>query len=185
MKHFLLLLIISTSIVSCDKINTLQQDFNCKTQRFSKTEIITDVQDKFTVTVPKHWKTSLFFNNYQSQIQSADTLKQLSETYILITALNNGNLEVNDAFKDKKLKQYEEDHFKNAKFKFITYNDKPSIWFLAKGEKLNKTYHYFQLFVKNSPTDYFEFSTEIYGDDLVDERLCESIALLKKVEILK
>ena len=185
MKHYFSIIIIALSITSCSKPSDLQLDFNCKTQHFTNTEKVDDVQNKFAITVPKHWKTSLFFNNYQTQIQTADTVKKFSETYILITALNNGDLQVNEAFKDKKIKQYEEDAFENAKYKFVTFKGKPSIWFLAKGRKLNKTYHYFQLFIKNSPTDYFEFTTEIYGDNLIDERLCESIALMGEFEVLK
>ena len=184
MKYSILIIVTLLSIISCSKPSELQKTFNCKTQHISNTQEITDFQKKFTISIPKHWKKSFYYDTVQTQIQVADTLKQLTDTYLLIASLNSGELNINDTFKNKVLKGLEQETYENTKYKFVQFKNKPSIWFLAKGKKLDKTYHLFQLFIKNSPTDYYEITSQFFGDDLVDERLCESIAILEKIKFL-
>jgi len=179
-------IIILLTIISCKKTSNLNTEFNCETSNFNNLEKITDIKNRFKLNIPKHWNTRLYYDDVQTQIYTADTTKQLSQTYILDIAFNSGELILNDAFKDKivtDLKQNEQ--LENLKFQFNKFHKKSSIWFLSKGIKSNLSYHFFQLFILNSPTDYYEITTKIYGDELVEKRLCESITLIEKIEFLK
>ncbi len=184
MKLTFILLFISTVFLSCSKPSELQESFSCKVTNLTNTKKTTDFKNKFTLSVPKHWKKSLYYDTVQTQIQVADTLKQLTETYLLIASLNSGELKIDATFKNKVLENLEKEQYENAKFKFIQFKNKPSIWFLAKGKKLDKTYHFLQLFIKNSTTDYYEITAQFYGDDLIDKRICESITVMEGMEFL-
>lgn len=184
--YFLFLIVILITITSCSKKNNLKHQFNCKTINFSNIEEIIDMNKQFKLKVPKHWNTRLYFDNNQTQIYSADTTKQLSQTYILDISFNNGELILNEAFKDTIIKNLtQKEQLKNLQFQFDQFKEKPSLWLFSKGKNNNLTYHYFQLFVLNSPTNYYEITTKIYGDKLIEERLCESISFMDEIEFLK
>jgi hypothetical protein len=185
-RYFLASAVILFTIFSCKNTSNLSTTFNCKTSNFSNLEKIADIKKQFRLNIPKNWNTRLYYDDIQTQIYTADTTKQLSQTYILDVAFNSGELILDNAFKNKilsNLKQNEQ--LENLKFQFDTFHKKPSIWFLSKGKKSNLSYHFFQLFILNSPTDYYEITTKIYGDEFVEDRLCESISLMDEIEFLK
>ena len=185
MKLKILLITLSLYLISCSKPSKLQEEFNCKISNFSNTEKVIDIKETFELTIPKSWKTSLYYDTVQTQIFTADTTKQLTETYILDFALNSGELVLNEDFKTTVLTNLKEESLLNLKYSFDTFKEKPSLWFISKGQKQNKDYYYFQLFCINSPIDYYEITTKIYGDQLIDERFCESLALIEKINFLK
>ncbi len=184
MKHFLILLITIQILFSCQQKSNLQKDFICEVSNLSNTKKVIDIKKKFSIQTPKHWKTNLYYDNIQTQIYTADTTKQLSETYILDIALNSGELILDDSFKNKVIENLHATKLQNLKFKFDTFKEKPSLWFVSKGKKRDLDYYYFQLFILNSPTDYYEITTKIYGNEHLDTRLCESIAIISKIEFL-
>ena len=65
------------------------------------------------------------------------------------------------------------------------FKDKPAYWYLVKGFKNGYPFHQFNLLVKNTANTYFSAYSEIYGDDLMDERLCSSISILENIEFLE
>lgn len=182
---YLYLLIAVIILTSCEKQSNLQKDFICKTISFSNTKEILDFKKQFSIATPNNWKTNLYYDNTQTQIYTADTTKQLSETYILDIAFNSGELVLDDNFKNKIIIDLKEEQLQNLKFKFDTFKEKSCLWFVSKGMKKKLDYYYFQMFVLNSSTDYYEITTKIYGNELLDERLCESIAIISEMKFLK
>jgi hypothetical protein len=186
MKFNIIILFLFFTILSCNKSNSLEKAFKCKSYTLSNTKGIDDFLHKFRLHIPKHWKKNLYYDNVQTQVFTADTTKQLSQTYILDVALNSGELKLNDDFKTKVIQNLQEnEQLVNLNSKFDTFKDKPCLWLLSKGEKQKKIYHFFQLFVLNSATDYYEITTKIYGEDQFEDRLCESISIINSIEFLE
>ncbi len=184
MKFYKILFLILIVLVSCKKQTQLQKEFNCKTNSsFSDLEKIDDFKNKFSLQVPSKWATKLFYNNHETNIMTADSLKSFTKTYILDVSLVSGDLQLNEYFTTKTIQNLvTEESLVTIKHELTTFKDMPAIWFLSVGKSGDYKYHYFQLFAKNSPVDYFKITTKIYGDELIDERLCESIALMQKLD---
>ena len=172
------------SILSCKQKTNLQKEFICETKSFSNTEIVSDFNNTFNITVPKHWKTQLYFNNLQTQIFTADTTKNLTNTYTLNFEYNSGDLIINDDFSNKIIKDLNQNNYILLKSKNDVFKNKPSIWFVSKGKKSDFDYFYFELYVKQTNTNYFKITSEIYGDKNLDERFCESIAVIETLKVL-
>ncbi|MCF6349938.1 MAG: hypothetical protein L3J23_02775 [Flavobacteriaceae bacterium] len=183
MKTIIPSLLFLILLTNCNEKSALQKEFNCESVTFSPLEKITDFKEKFSLKVPKKWATKLFYNNHETNIMSADSLKSFSKTYILEVSLISGDLKLDPNFTHKIITDLvNEEKLITLKHDFNTFKKLPSVWFLSSGESGKFKYHYFQLFIKKSPTNYFKITTKIYGDKLVENRLCESIALMHKIE---
>ena len=181
--NFTLFLILMISFSSCTKKLSLQEELNCSTSSlFSNTFERKDIHKNFKIDIPKTWKYQLYYDDYQSSIFMADTIKELTASFILDVAWKNGGLELNDSFEKSLL---DTSSYSIVKSNLEQFKDLPCYWNVSKGIKENFTYHIFNLFIKTSEGDYLEFKTEIYGDDLVDERLCEALKIINSVEIIK
>ena len=83
MQKELLLLIVIVLTTSCKK-TVLDKEFSCNSTTVNGVlERNEDVKKTFSIQIPMHWKTNLFFDELQSSIYFADTTKQLTETVIL------------------------------------------------------------------------------------------------------
>ena len=76
-------------------------------------------------------------------------------------------------------------NLQKVKGETIQFKSKPAYWYLVTGTKKGFTYNQFNLMIKLSKETYFTAYSEIYGTDKVDERICESISLLDKIEFLQ
>lgn len=186
-KIFILLLLLLV-VVSCSKpieITKLQNEFHCKMGSFSNTETVNDYKNKFNITVPKHWNTQLYFDNLQTQVFTADTTKNLTNSFTLNFEFNSGDLKIDDDFKNTEIKNLNESNLQVLKNKEDIFKDKSSIWFVSKGNKQNFDYYLFELFIKYNKVSYYKISSEIYGDENIDERLCKSIAVIETLQFLE
>jgi len=182
----ILLLIFTLSLISCQK-NNLIKEFNCKsTPEFSDTKEIRDVLKKFKLTLPVNWKTQLYYDDFQSEIYSADTTKSLKESYILDVSWHQGELDLNESF-DQTVKDTLaiKEGLSLVKSNFSEFQDKPCYWNLSKGKSGEFTYHFFQVYVKTQVDEYFTFTTKVYGDENIEERLCSSIQLADKIKFIE
>ncbi len=182
----IIILLLTISFISCQK-NDLKSEFNCKsTTSFSNTKEIRDVLKKFRLTLPSNWKTELYYDEFQSEIFSADTTKSLTQTYLLDISWHQGELNLNEAF-DQTVKDTLaiKEKLSPVKSSFIKFKDKPSYWNLAKGKYGEHTYHFLQVYVKTEVDEYFTFTTKVYGDENVDDRLCEAIQISDKIEFIE
>ncbi len=184
--HKLIIIFLAITILSCKK-NDLKKDFNCGTSlTYSDTKVVQDVMKKFTIKFPKNWDTKLYYDEFQSEIYSADTSKSLTQTYILDVSWHQGELTFDKAFVQAvKDTLAIKEKVSVVKSNFIRFKEKSGYWSLSKGKTGKYTYHFLQVYIKTHVDEYFTFTTKIYGDDRVEERLCESIALVDGIEFLK
>ena len=177
---FFFLLIIA---ISCSKRTSLADELTCrKFQSLGDTENKQDFNKKFEIKIPVNWKHKGYFDDYQSSLFAADTLKQLTETYILDVAYKNGEINIGDSFSVQLNKNNALEVLKSNTEKFKDYT---SYWQVSKGEKNGYPYHLFNMFIETSKQGYIEIKSEFYGEKLVDERLCESLGIISTLKILK
>jgi len=168
--------------MSCTKKTALEEIINCSTTTFdADLKEYVDVNKNYKISIPNNWKVQKYYDNFQSDIFAADTLKQLTETYILDTSFKTGELQLNAEF-GLKIKNSTSDEIVTSKFEVI--NEKFVFWYLTKGIKNNYEHHELTLYFKTSADTYLQVSVEIYGLEMVDERLCEAINLIKTIEFI-
>ncbi|SNR35704.1 hypothetical protein [Lutibacter flavus] len=184
MKHLLFIFLLMFILTSCVKQSDLSKSFDCKTHNLNNLTTITDFKNNFRISIPSDWKTNLYYDNFQSEIFTADTIKQLSETYILDVSFNYGNLNFDDSFHKKTDSLLTNSNLQKIKSNTIQFRNKPAYWYVVKGTKKGFNYHQFNLIVLNSENTYFTANSEIYGDNNIDDRICESISILDKIEFL-
>ena len=182
---FLFLLLIVISLTSCTK-NDVADAFDCNSSiHFSETKEMNDVLKKFKIDVPVSWNTKLYYDEYKSKLYSADTTKNLSETYIMEITWNQGELEINEDLAQKVVESIEDKEDLNTlKSGFGKFKKFPAYYILSNGQSMNFDYFYLQVYVKTNPDEYFTFTTKIYGNEFVDERICASIALFHEIKFL-
>ena len=184
MKNSFILLLVILSILSCKQKTNLQKEFLCEVKSISNTEEVIDFKNKFSIEIPKTWKTQLYYDTIQTQIMTADTTKNFTNTYALIFEYNSGNLKIDDTFLEEELQKLQKENLLVLKNKKDNFKGKPCIWFVSKGKKLKYDYYYFELFVKQNKNHYFKISSDIYGDENIDERFCESIAYIETLKFI-
>jgi len=184
LKFSIILLFFFTS---CKKDDSIKSAFECDApSHFTNTKEYKDVLSKFKLKVPKYWKTNLYFDEFQSEIYSADTTKQLSETYIIDVTWHRGELRFDEEFEEKINKNITE------KNDLITINSgygkfkrRKSYYNISVGENTDIAYHYLQIFMKYSSDEYYTFTTKIYGEEFVNERICTSIEVFENIKFIK
>jgi hypothetical protein len=185
--NYLLLLIISIVLVSCSGKSELEKKLNCSANLdYIDFKESVDFKNTFKLNVPNKFSEQLFYNNYQTTIMVADTTKSLTNSYMLEINYNSGNLVIEDKLKydlaSKLLKEEQLEVFQDGVTKI---NKKDAFWLKAKNEKGKYPYHQFLLLIKDTSTNYFEVKTKVYGEENVEERICESVAIIKSLEKIK
>ena len=181
--HFRIIYFLSFLIffTGCSKRISLEDELSCsRFTSFQNATQFSDFHKNFSINIPSGWKHKFYYNDYQSAIFMADTIKPLKETYIIDTSWKYGELILDESFKSK----VKSDQLVVLKSNFEPFLDKASYWQISKGTKNGYTYHLFNLFIKTSVDTYLEIKIEFYGKNLVDERLCASFALIKSIQIL-
>lgn len=183
----LVLLIIGASLLflSCSPQSKISKDFNCKTPSFNNLEKVTDIKKLFSIDLPKTWKTNLFYDDVQSSIYTADTTKQLSETLLLDFTIINKNINFDTDFK---LHQEQENLTKNlikTTSKETILNNKPSYYTVSSGKKSNYNYKVCHIFIKINAQNFILVKAEIYGDSLINKRMCTAFSLIEKIKIIQ
>lgn len=180
-----LYLICFLSIISCSNKLEIEKRFDCNVPKANNTKQFTDFKKNYKIKIPKHWKTSLYYNAIQSEIFTADTTKQLTESYILETSFNLGEVTFDKNFSKKIDSVLMADNLVLVSSGEEEFHKKPSVWYLSKGNKNGFTYHQLNLFTKLSKTNYFSTTTKVYGEHLINQRFCESISIQKTVTFLE
>ena len=168
-------------IFSCQQQSNISKDFNCEKLSFSSLEEITDMKNLFSVKLPENWKTNLYFDDIQSSIYSADTTKQLTETAILDISFVQKSIVFDDNFKLNLERENLANHLIRTTSKEQKFNKNSSFYSISKGKKGNYNYQVLDFFIKVNDQNFLHTKTQIYGDSLVEERLCSSINLIEKI----
>jgi hypothetical protein len=185
MRNFSFYCFVFLFFSGCSNQSEIGKKMNCSATTYKNTKEITDFNKNFTLNIPSNWKTELYFDNYQSEIFSADTLKQLSETYILAASYNLGTLDFDSDFHHRKDSVLTANNLKIIDSGNESFLSKPSFWYISKGTKNNFDYHRLTVLTKLSENTYFSAYSEIYGNANVDKRICESISLLESIQFLE
>jgi len=183
MKQIIILFLV-LSLQSCYQPSEIQKDFSCNDKiSFNDAILMQDFQKKFELMVPKKWATKLFYNDYQTSLMTADSLKPLTKSFILDVSLNNGELKVDDKIKNTVIRNIiTKEHLRINKLKVGKFHNKPSLWLLAEGTRNNLPFHLFKLLSKNDQTTYYQIEAQIYGDSLVNNRVCKVISMLETLK---
>ena len=184
MKKLLSFLILVTVLISCSNQSELSKKFNCKNITLENTTSISDFKKNFKLKLATAWKKDLYYNRFQSELFAADTTKQLTDTFILVTSFNLGELNLNTSFYQKNDSILTASKLQKLDFGNLSFKEKPAYWYVAQGSKNNFEYHTFNLIIKLSENTYFNAYSEIYGAKNIDERICKSIAIIETVEFL-
>ena len=174
------------SAFSCQK-NDIESELGCgAAPKLGETKEIRDILKKFKLVVPKDWSTQLYYDEFKSQIFAADTVKSLTETYILDVAWHQGELTLDEALaKNVKDTLYSKEQMTTVKSGFGKFKKKSSYWNLSQGKESGRLYTFLQVYLKTEVDEYFLLTTKLYGNTNVDSRLCESIALFDKMKIIE
>lgn len=169
--------------VSCQQKSFLNTEFSCTSNTIHNLEEIMDVKKIFSVQFPENWKTNLYYDDMQSSIYTADTTKQLTETTLLDVTYIKKSIALNDIFKLKNEQENLANGFIQVQSKDITLFNKPAYYAISKGERRGFSYQVCNLFIKINEENFIHTKAEVYGDLLVNERLCNAINLIEKIKI--
>ena len=187
-KPFYLFVFFSGIFIQSCQVETseLSKSFSCTNiNKLSNFESITDFNKNFSIQVPKHWNTKLYYDSVQSEIFTADTIKSLTETYIMDFSVITNDLKINEDFKTKVREKIEVSGMKVIDEKFYTFKNNKAFYNLSFGNSKGKDLHIFQTYIKINEYKYMLIKTEFYGKEGFDSRLCESISIINKVNINK
>ncbi len=184
MKKLLFLFLI-IGFISCTKTSKLDKLFDCKSNNTISTNTITDFNKNFSINILTNWKTKLYYDNVSSEIYAADTLKELTKTFIIGVSFFKGNLKLNKEFITKS-----DSLFSLKKLKIITsekekFINKPSYWYVLSGTKKGFSFHQLNITIKNDGKSYINTTVDVYGDKSVNSRICQAISILKTIQFLQ
>lgn len=188
MKLKLLYLLLATGLlsISCTQKLQLLNDFNCeRTLKEFKTKQLKDFKNNFKLRYPKSWKSKLYYDDFQSEIMIADTLKPLSNSFIYDASWNHGEIEINNEFESTiNAKVKTKDNLNLLKSGASFFKKKPYYWHLLNGTKNKRPYHLFKAYVKTGVDTYLMLAIDIYGNEAVEERLCLALEIFETTEFL-
>lgn len=170
-------------LYSCGEQSELSKEFKCSEVSLGELEMTSDFQDRFSLPIPTHWKTNLYFDNTQSSIYFADTTKQLTETVILDATFYKQKIDFKTSVLPQIQTNYVNSGLLEASNREFTLQEHPSYFSIAKGKRRDFTYTICNVFMNTTGDKFMHVKIEVYGDSLVNERLCKGINLIEKIEI--
>ena len=185
MNKGILLLLIGASLLfsSCSHQSKVSKDFNCKASSFNNLKEVKDFKNLFSIELPRTWKTNLFYDDIQSSIYTADTTKQLTETLLLDVTFINESIKFDAAFKLKQEQENLSEKLIKIKSEEILIINKPTYYTYSKGKKGSYNYQVCHFFIKINEQNFILAKAEVYGDSLVNNRLCKAFAFIENIKI--
>lgn len=168
--------------ISCNSSSELSKDLNCDFHSFSNLETFTDFKKNFSIKLPKKWKTNYYYDNTISSIYSADTTLNLTETILIDASFVLNPINFDDSFINKLKKDTESMNLQEVSSKKTTLFKKPCYYTISEGKKGQYKYTVFNVFTKEN-TGFLHIKTEVYGDSLVDKRICKAVSLIEKIQL--
>jgi hypothetical protein len=173
-------------LTSCHSTHNLDEIFNCTaTKKLNQLETITDFKSGFSVDIPKSWNTKLYYDELNSEIFTADTLKTLQETFIMEFAMINSALKLDNHFIDELQRKTTQDGLTTIKKGMATFDKHKGYYHLGQGTAHETPIQIFQWYIPVDEMHYFRIKTQIYGQENADERLCESFQLINHITFIK
>lgn len=182
-NNYIIIFSAALLIFSCQSKSRISKDFNCSTSEFNNLEKVKDLKKLFAIEIPKSWNTNLYQDETQSSIFTGDTTKQLTETVLLDVTLIKNKIRFNEAFLLKQEQEHLSKNLIKVKVEELTFLNKPSLYMLFKGKKGKFNYQVCNTFIKVNNSNFILAKSEIYGDSLVNQRLCKALALIEKIKL--
>ena len=182
MKRSVFLLLLLVTIASCNSGSQISKDLDCNPETYKNLELVEDVDKKFKVKLPDHWKTNLYFDKNQTSIFSADTTKQLTNTYTIDITYIYNELKLDDTFIQKFKTSLTQNQLVEATSYELKFQGKESYYSRALGKRGRFSYQVCNLFIKVNSGNYIHAKAEVYGDSLVNERICNALSLIEKIK---
>lgn len=183
MKRFFLFSTIIFLCFSCTKQSNISNDFKCSSDSYSNLERFTDFKKNFTIKLPKKWNTNYYYDNVVSSIYTADTTLRLTQATLIDASFVLNPVELDENF----IKKIKNDNLKaglqEIKSNNTTFLKQPTYYNLSEGKKGKYSYRILNIFNKTN-TGFLHIKTEIYGDSLVNERICKAINLIEKIKLI-
>ncbi len=188
LNRFLIFLsIVLLTFFSCHKNSGFPKELMSCEKKFlpMNLEHITDFKNQFSIDIPKHWNTKMYYDNYQSEIFSADTIKPISETFILQVSHIQSAIQLNDTLIKSLDKQSIVLNRTKELVKYHQFKDREALIYASNGVKDNLPLYIFQDYIKIDHDRFLLMKVDIYGSENIEERLCEALQLLEKVSIFE
>jgi hypothetical protein len=183
MKKFIFF-IATIVFFSCSEKSELTAAFNCNVSNKDAKKTITDFRRNFEINIPTHWKTELFYNQSSSEIYSADTTKQLTNTYILDVSHQLGEINFDNHFIKKNDSVLKSKKLFKIKSNTLTFKQYPAFYYITQGTNKRFVVNRLNLLVKTSEHEYIAAYCEVYGNEQIEERFCDGISILNTLKLL-
>jgi len=186
MKYLILSICATLMLISCQN-SKFEKEFECETPiSYTQTKTFKDVLKHFEIDVPSNWKSELYYDEYQSALYTADTTKALRETYILDIAWHQGELVLNKEF-EVRVAQNASRNLKLVPVRsgFGEYLGHPAYYHIATGKSEDLSWHYLEIYVQHKVDEYYTFTSKIYGNEFVSERICASFSVFNEITFLE
>lgn len=181
MKCFYPLVVIFLLLNSCGS-PTLSAELNCTVELPDGLEKVQDVHQQFAVTIPKHWNTNLYYDAAVSSIYTADTTKQLTETYLLDVTMISTDKSESSLLSNFRNQLLEKELIEIASFE-TNILKRNAYYSRAVGKKQGHLYEVMNIFIFLKNNKQIHVKAEVYGDSMRNERLCEALQLIENTEI--
>ena len=186
MKYLIPSICVTLMLISCQN-SKFEKEFECETPiSYTQTKTFKDVLKHFEIDVPSNWKSELYYDEYQSALYTADTTKALRETYILDIAWHQGELVLNKEF-EVRVAQNASRNLKLVPVRsgFGEYLGHPAYYHIATGKSEDLSWHYLEIYVQHKVDEYYTFTSKIYGNEFVSERICASFSVFNEITFLE
>lgn len=175
------LFILCLLMIAACKQSKFSKELGCENVSVDNLEVVEDVYKRFSVTIPKTWKTNLYYDTNQSSIFTADTTKQLTETYIIDVTRMSMPISFNEDFLNRYKKNITENKLVVNSSYETTFLEKEAFYSRVIGKKRGFPFEQISIYVKLNGREHLYVKAEVYGDSLVNERLCKAMYLLEKI----
>ncbi|MEX6625465.1 hypothetical protein [Tenacibaculum salmonis] len=183
MKYFSSILVLFL-IISCNSSSELANDFSCENSNsYIDLQKNKDVRNLFSVKFPKKWKVNLYYDDAKTSIYAADTTVSVTKTILIDVTLVHNTIFIDKIFAQKITDDNKKMGLTELKTKNIQLFKKPSYYSYAEGKKGKYPYHILNTFTKINSDNFLHVKTEIYGDSLVEQRICNAIELIEKIQL--
>lgn len=186
-RSFILISFTLLVLFSCRNKSVFPEELTSCKKKFlpENLEYVTDFKQNFSIGIPKHWNTKMYYDNFRSEIFSADTIKPISETFILQVSHIQSTIQINDTL-IKSLDEKSIDHSRTHEMvKYHQFKDWEALIYASSGIENNLPLYIFQDYIKIDQDRFLLMKVDIYGSENVKERLCEALKLLEKVSIFE
>lgn len=183
MKNIVTILVLIL-MISCNSFPDLNEEFPCKeTSPYVHLKKSEDVRNMFSVQFPENWKVNLYYDDSKTSIYAADTTISVTKTTLMDVTLVHKTVFLDNTFKQRITDDNKKMGLLEIKTNDVTILNKPSYYSYAEGKKGNYSYHILNTFTKINDDNFLHVKTEVYGDSLVDERICKALNLINKTQL--